>query len=127
MGSIDAARGSFHLVDPNNGKVLEGEVDLSGAAWDPSTWSAAALAGRTWTGNQWMGRTWTGGSWSGRTWTGSTWSGRTWSGRTWTGRTWTGGDWSGHTWSGTVVDVAGYSGRRPTSTRTRRRAHDRTR
>ena len=102
MGSIDAARGSFHLVDPNNDKVLEGEIDLTGATWDPATWSAAALAGRTWTGNQWMGRTWTGSSWSGRTWTGSTWSDGAWTGRTWTGRTWTGGSWSGRTWSGTV-------------------------
>jgi serine protease AprX len=73
-GSLDAARGSYHLVDPNNGMSLQGEVDLSGAAWDPSTWTAAALDGRTWSGNKWMGRTWTGGTWSGRTWTGRTWS-----------------------------------------------------
>jgi len=100
LGSIDAARGSFHLVDTDSGSILQGEVDVTGAAWNPQTWSAAALAGATWTGNTWMGRTWTGSSWSGRTWSGRTWTGDAYNGRTWTGRTWSGGDWSGRTWSG---------------------------
>src|SRR4029077_14431695 len=73
LGSIDAARGSYHLVDTDSGAVLEGEIDVTGAAWDPATWSAAALAGRTWSGDTWMGRTWSGRTWSGRTWSGRTW------------------------------------------------------
>jgi subtilisin family serine protease len=100
LGSIDAARGSYHLVDTDSGAVLQGEMDVTGAAWDPQTWSATALAGRTWSGNTWMGRTWTGSTWSGRTWSGRTWSGDAYNGRTWTGRTWSGGDWAGRTWSG---------------------------
>jgi serine protease AprX len=102
MGSIDAARGSYHLVDPATGATLQGEVDITGNAWDPTSWSAAALSGRTWSGSQWMGRTWSGRTWSGRTWSGRTWSGRTWSGRTWTGAGWTGGSWSGTSWAGTA-------------------------
>jgi len=100
LGSIDAARGSFHLVDADSGAVLAGEIDVTGAAWDPATWSAAALDGRTWSGDTWLGRTWSGTSWSGRTWSGRTWSGDAYNGRTWSGRTWSGGDWSGRTWSG---------------------------
>jgi serine protease AprX len=100
LGSLDAARGSFHLVDTDSGSVLEGEIDVTGAAWDPLTWSAAALEGRTWSGDAWMGRTWSGRTWSGRTWSGRTWSGDAYNGRTWTGRSWSGGDWLGRTWSG---------------------------
>jgi serine protease AprX len=100
LGSIDAARGSFHLVDTDSGTVLQGEIDVTGATWDPATWSAAALEGRTWSGDTWMGRTWSGRTWSGRTWSGRTWTGDAYNGRTWTGRTWSGGDWLGRTWSG---------------------------
>ncbi len=100
LGSLDAARGSYHLVDSETGAVLEGEIDVTGAAWDPVTWTADSLAGRTWSGDNWMGRTWSGRTWSGRTWSGRTWSGDAYNGRTWSGRTWSGGDWSGRTWSG---------------------------
>ncbi len=51
LGSIDAARGSYHLVDADSGTVLQGEIDVTGTAWDPATWSAAALDGRTWSGD----------------------------------------------------------------------------
>jgi len=100
LGSIDAARGSFHLVDTDSGTILQGEVDVTGGAWDPQTWTANALAGRTWSGNTWLGRTWSGSSWSGRTWSGRTWSGTAYNGRAWTGSSWSGGDWAGRTWSG---------------------------
>ena len=99
-GSIDSARGSYHLVDPVTGELLSGEVDVTGAAWDPRAWAQAALNGRTWSGAQWLGRTWSGTTWSGRTWSGRTWSGTAWDGRTWSGTAWTGGTWTGRTWSG---------------------------
>lgn len=102
LGSIDAARGTFHLVDTDSGSVLQGEIDVTGAAWDPQGWSAASLAGRTWSDNAWMGRTWSGSSWSGRTWSGRTWSGDAYNGRTWTGSSWSGSSWSGRTWSGST-------------------------
>jgi serine protease AprX len=100
LGSLDAARGSFHLVDPTDGSTLSGEIDVTGAAWDPATWSAASLAGRSWSGDSWLGRSWSGRSWSGRTWSGRTWSGAPYDGRTWSGRSWSGGSWFGRTWSG---------------------------
>ena len=111
LGSLDAARGSYHLVDDDSGAVLEGEIDITGAAWDPQTWTAASLDGRTWSGDTWLGRTWSGRTWSGRTWSGRTWSGDAYSGRTWTGRTWSGGEWSGRTWSGRTWSGRTWSGR----------------
>jgi serine protease AprX len=99
-GSLDGARGGYHLADPVTGDLLSGEVDVTGAAWDPQAWAQAALNGRTWSGAQWLGRTWSGASWSGRTWSGRTWSGSDWAGRTWSGSEWAGGTWSGRTWSG---------------------------
>jgi hypothetical protein len=111
LGSIDAARGSYHLVDTDSGAVLQGEIDVTGAAWDAATWSAAALAGTTWSGNTWLGRTWSGSSWSGRTWSGRTWSGDAYSSRTWTGTTWSGGDWASRTWSSRTWSSRTWSGR----------------
>jgi serine protease AprX len=85
-GSLDAARGSFHLSD--GGNVLAGEVDIFGNAWDAGTWSASSWNGSTWTGDQWLGSTWTGSTWSGSTWSGNTWTGSTWSGSTWSADDW---------------------------------------
>jgi serine protease AprX len=107
LGSLDAARGSYHLVDEVTGAVLEGEIDITGAAWDPVAWTADTLLGRTWNGDTWLGRSWSGRTWSGRTWTGRTWTGDAYNGRTWSGGTWTGGDWAAGSWSGD-----GWSGRR---------------
>jgi hypothetical protein len=127
VGSLEAARGSGHLE--LDGAVLQGEVDVRGAAWDARAWAGAAAAGTTWTGGSmvgsgwdggvwnglgwyetgsvdglpgftWSGHTWSGHTWSGLTWSGHTWSGHTWSGHTWSGHTWSGHTWSGHTWSG---------------------------
>jgi serine protease AprX len=99
LGSLDAARGTYRLVDEVTGAVLEGEIDITGAAWNPVAWTADTLLGRTWSGDTWLGRSWSGRTWSGRTWTGRTWSGDAYGGRTWTGWTWSGGDWSGCSWS----------------------------
>jgi serine protease AprX len=110
-GSLESARGGYHLVDPETGELLSGEVDITGGQWNPQAWAQAALDGRTWSGAQWLGRSWTGSSWSGRTWTGRTWSGSDWAGRTWTGTEWTGGTWSGRTWSGRTWSGRTWSGR----------------
>jgi serine protease AprX len=102
LGSLEASRGSYHLVDTDTGSVLEGEMDVTGAAWDPQAWSAAALSGHTWRDDTWMGRRWTGTSWSGRTWSGQTWTSDPYSGHTWRSTGWSDDDFSGHTWRGTT-------------------------
>ena len=43
LGSIDAARGTFRLADGTN--ELAGEIDVTGEAWNPQTWSAQSLQG----------------------------------------------------------------------------------
>jgi len=114
-GSLEQARGTAHVADPENGTELTGELDIMGQPWKALTWAAASTAGTAWTGGTWNGRvwsgaawtgtswaarTWSGAAWTGCNWTGRTWSGRTWSSAVWTGRTWSGRTWSGRTWSG---------------------------
>ncbi len=101
-GSLEAARGSAHLV--LGGDVLSGEFDLWGS-FDASAWARASSAGTAWVGGTWMGHqlagsAWTGTSWAGRTWAMVTWPGQTWSGVSWSGLHWSGVSWSGHYWSG---------------------------
>jgi serine protease AprX len=59
VGSLDASRGNYRLVD-TNGVALTGEVDIFGHAWDGRTWSNAAWDGRSWSGDSWLGRSWSG-------------------------------------------------------------------
>jgi serine protease AprX len=109
VGSIDASRGSYHLVD-GNGSVLQGELDIFGNPWDGSAWSSRSWTGSTWSGDLWLGSSWNGSTWSGRTWTGNIWDGRTWSGSTWNGSTWNGSTWNGSSWSGSSWSGSSWSG-----------------
>jgi serine protease AprX len=88
-GTMDAARGSAHVVDPTTGVELTGERDIMGQPWNACQWASTARTGLSWTGGTWNSRTW-----SSTAWTGTSWTGRTWSARTWAGRTWSGGYWS---------------------------------
>ena len=81
VGSLEAARGSEHVVI--DGVTLEGEISVTGAAWDGRTWRDDAWNGRTWRGSDWTGRTWRANGWSGRTWRADGWNGRTWRGSGW--------------------------------------------
>jgi Subtilase family len=93
-GSLEAARGSAHVLD-DQGQPLTGEQDALGEAWDASN-----LTGRMWSGRMWSGRMWSGDGWSGRMWSGRMWSGRMWSGDGWSGRMWSGNVWSSAQWGG---------------------------
>jgi serine protease AprX len=108
-GSLEAARGSSHLV--SDGVTLSGEQDIFGNSFDTtamaqaerngSSWSGEGdWNGSKWTGSGWNGSKWCGSKWSGSKWSGSDWSSVIWSGNTWDGSAWTGGDWSGSGWSG---------------------------
>jgi serine protease AprX len=122
-GSLEAARGSIHLV--NNGVTLTGEQDImssafnsaamaaleaAGQSWSGGTWNGQTWSGQTWSGQSWSGQTWSGQTWSGQTWSGQTWSGQTWSGQSWSGQTWSGQSWSGQTWSGQTWSSAVWNG-----------------
>ena len=123
-GSLDAARGSFHLVGPDD-VVLEGEVDIFGqpfdssqhasdawneTAWDGGTWNGLSWSGVSWSGVSWSGVSWSGVSWSGVSWSGLSWSGLSWSDMTWNGLSWSGLSWSGLSWSGLSWSASAWSG-----------------
>ncbi len=107
LGSLEAARGASHVVDPANGQPLLGEQDIFGTAWDANAWTVAQDADTVWSADMWNGRRWSGAAWSGTAWSGVEWSGRRWSDATWSGGRWSGDDWSGRRWSDAM-----WSGRR---------------
>jgi serine protease AprX len=103
LGSIEAARGGAHLVDPATGQELSGEIDVFGRPWDAARWAADTAAGRAWVDGAWEGEATSGGTgdssdWDGRTWHGRTWHVDDWHGRTWHGRTWHDAGWRSGTW-----------------------------
>ncbi|GIJ46562.1 hypothetical protein Val02_34480 [Virgisporangium aliadipatigenens] len=111
LGTLEGARGTAHVVDPDTGTELTGERDIMGEAWNAAAWSASCTAGTAWTTTgQWNGRTWSGSGWATGTWTGTNWTSRTWSSRTWSGATWTGTTWSSRTWSSRTWSGRTWSG-----------------
>ena len=105
QGSLDAARGSFHVELA--GDVLQGEEDIFGEEWVAGDYyeNGEGLeefidgwSGLSWSGLSWSGLSWSGLSWSGLSWSGLSWSGLSWSGLSWSGLSWSGGTWSGLSW-----------------------------
>ena len=117
-GSLEASRGSYHVVDPN-GNALTGEQDIFGnpvdtsalaaAEANASAWNGGIFNGSSWSGSSWSGSSWSGASWSGASWSGSSWSGASWSGASWSGASWSGSSWSGASWSGASWSGASWS------------------
>jgi serine protease AprX len=116
-GSIEAARGGYHLVDPQ-GDVLSGEIDVQGMPWDPTAWWAASSTLTAWNGGMWNGATWTGsgwastGGWDGSRWDGSRWDGSRWDGSRWDGSRWDGSRWDASRWDGSRWDASRWDGSR---------------
>jgi serine protease AprX len=108
VGSLEAARGSVHVSV--NGKVIKGEVDVRGRAFNSSTWAAGLRNSTNWKGATWSGVSWSGVSWSGVSWSGVSWSGVSWSGVSWSGVSWSGVSWSGVSWSGVSWSGVSWSG-----------------
>ncbi len=79
LGSLEAARGSYHVVQ--DGVTLVGEQDIFGIDWDGVSWSGVSWSSGDWTGVSWSGVSWSGVSWSGVSWSGVSWSGVSWSRR----------------------------------------------
>ncbi|MFI5285070.1 MAG: S8 family serine peptidase [Candidatus Dormibacteria bacterium] len=117
-GSLDASRGSRHVLD-TNGNALTGEQDIFGnnvdttalaaAEASASAWNSGIFNGSSWSGSSWSGSSWSGSSWSGSSWSGSSWSGASWSGASWSGASWSGASWSGASWSGASWSGASWS------------------
>ncbi len=103
-GTLEAARGDNHVVDPVTGSRLTGEIDAMGNPWEARSWRSAAAAGTAWTGGTWNGRTWSGSDWSGDSWTA-----RSWRSATWTANSWAGGDWQARSWRGDAWTSKGWT------------------
>ena len=110
LGSLEASRGSSHLVDPETGQELRGEVDVQGRAWDGRAWNRAASQDATWSEGSYLGAAWSGDSWASSTsWKGVRWSGVRWSGVRWSSTDWDGVRWSGVRWSSSRYDGVRWS------------------
>ena len=108
LGSLEASRGGEHVVDPETGDPLIGEVDALGSTWNPAPWVRAQASDSAWVKGAWNGRTWTGTKWDKRQlqavqWTGASWSGKAWASHAWStddfqARSWRGDSWKARSW-----------------------------
>jgi serine protease AprX len=103
-GSLDAARGSMHLV-ASNGVELRGELDIFGHQWNPLAWSSAILAETSWIGGTWNGNAWTGNAWLGNAWEANAWESNAWYGNAWDANAWEANAWSGNAWEGNAWEA----------------------
>jgi serine protease AprX len=126
-GSLEAARGSVHLV--MNGATLQGEQDImgrtfndaamanleasatswSGGVWNATSWSGTSWSATSWSGTSWSATSWSGSSWSGTSWSATSWSTQAWSSASWSGTSWSATSWSGEAWSATSWSSASWS------------------
>jgi serine protease AprX len=100
-GSLEAARGSLHLVDGTT--ALSGEVDVFGQRWNGSTWAWQTSGRNAWSGGFWRGERLTGDAWQSGVWPTATWTATDWGGESfasdgWTAHSWQSDDWSAHSW-----------------------------
>jgi serine protease AprX len=97
-GSLEASRGSFHVMADINGDgvldLVTGETDVLGQSWSAMSWSALS-----WSQSNWCSLTSVSSEWSSTSWSSTSWSGTTWSGTTWSAISWSAISWSATTWS----------------------------
>jgi serine protease AprX len=98
-GSLDAARGSNHLVDAGSGAVLSGEIDVQGRAWDPAAWASASSRASSWQGGLWMGARWSGDAWTSSGWASARWRDASWDSARWRDASWDSARWRDTAWS----------------------------
>lgn len=108
LGSLESSRGGEHVVDPQTGDPLTGEVDALGSAWRPASWVNAEATDSAWVKGAWNGATWTGTKWDKKQlqavlWTGTSWSGAPWASHNWStddfqARSWRGNSWKARSW-----------------------------
>lgn len=110
VGSLEAARGSSNLVDPDTGVALQGEVDVQGLPFDSAAWAESSAAGTAWTGGSWNSAPWSGDGWSSARWSGADWSAARWSSARWSSARWSSARWSGADWNSARWSSARWSG-----------------
>jgi serine protease AprX len=112
LGSLDAARGGSHLIDPANGVVLAGELDVQGQPFNAANWSANSAAGTAWTGGLWNNARWSGDGWGLSRWASALWESARWSSARWSAADWDSARWSAAGWTSLLWDSARWSSAR---------------
>lgn len=103
-GSVEAARGGEHVVDPATGDPLVGEFDAQGRPFDSAAWARGSSDATAWTkGGLWNGSVWTTDKWKDRkvlpaAWTGSSWNGTPWASHEWSDASWESRSWRSRSW-----------------------------
>ncbi len=110
LGSLEASRGGEHVVDPETGDALTGEIDALGSPWRPQAWASAEATDTAWAKGVWNSKTWTGtkwdkkqlqaAAWTGVSWTGVPWESHAWSADQFQARSWRGDSWKARSWRG---------------------------
>src|SRR5918992_1928892 len=108
-GSLEAARGSTHLV-ASNGVELRGEIDIFGQPWNPVLWPTQSLAETSWSGGTWNGNAWSGNAWAGNAWEANAWEANAWYGNAWEANAWESNAWSGNAWEGNAWEANAWAG-----------------
>jgi serine protease AprX len=106
LGTLDGARGDSHLVDPDTGAVLSGEVDILGTPWNAQAWTAASANGTAWQNGVWMGAQWAGDSWTATGWARARWAGSAWERARWADGSWDRARWARARWADALWDRA---------------------
>jgi serine protease AprX len=107
-GSLEASRGGEHVLDPDTGDVLAGEVDAVGAPWNGAAWAAASTKQTSWSGGSWNGQVWTGKGWEKDAWRAADWTGSSWSGVAWSKHQWSDAQWEARGWRGRGWEARGW-------------------
>jgi serine protease AprX len=91
-GSLEASRGSFHVMADINGDgvldLVTGETDVLGQSWSAMSWSALSWSQSMWCSLTSVSSGWSSTSWSSTSWSGTTWSAISWSAISWSATTW---------------------------------------
>jgi serine protease AprX len=106
-GSLESARGSFHVS--TGASELRGEVDIFGNAWSSGSWTRQTSGGYVWDRGTWRGERVSGDAWQGRVWPTTAWASSDWTGTSWTADAWTAQTWRGSTWSAQTWRDEGWS------------------
>jgi serine protease AprX len=106
-GSIDASRGSIHLV--MNGVPLQGEIDIFGGPVNTTALALSRTAGTAWIDGNWNGHPWSGATWAGTSWAGASWLKSGWSNDAFTRSSWSGVLWSDVAWDAGAWQTSGWT------------------
>ena len=103
-GSLEASRGSFHVMADVNGdgtpEEIVGEIDVLGMPWSATSWSATS-----WSQSLWCQLTSVSPGWELTPWSGISWSGMSWSAISWSAISWSVSEWSEDTVSADEVST----------------------